>query len=290
MARTIGNPGSWVVQAFAGAGRHLGENTAALGGHRRTTTDVTVRDIGLDDLRAALRKGAEDFAAFRTDVLMLCLIYPFVGLCLAWLAWSGGHIALIFPLVAGFALIGPVAAVGFYELSRRREAGLPAGWGNALSALSGPVTTPILALGAYLFALFVAWMIAAWWIWRLTLGPDLPASAMGFASEVLTTGAGWTMMLIGLAVGFVFAAVVLATSLVAFPMILDRHAGLPEAVATSLAVTRRNPRTVAAWGAIVAVSLLLGAIPALLGLAFVLPVLGHATWHLYRRAVGTGRG
>lgn len=289
MARTIGNPGSWLVQGFAGAGRQLSENTAALGGHDRSSAPVQVREIGTEDLRAALRRGAEDFAVFRTDVLVLCIVYPFVGLSLAWLAWSGGQVALIFPLVAGFALIGPLAAVGFYEMSRRREAGLSAGWSDGFGALSGRVLAPVLALGFYLFAMFVAWMIVAWWIWRLTLGPEPPASVAAFAADVFTTGPGWAMMLIGIGVGFLFAVTVLATSVVAFPMILDRHVGLPEAVATSLAVTRRNPRTVLTWGAIIAVSLVLGALPALLGLVFALPILGHATWHLYRRAVGPAR-
>jgi uncharacterized membrane protein len=285
MAKTIGNPASWLAQAFAGAGHHISENAASLGGHGAETGAIAVREIELGDLRQALRRGVEDFAAFRTDVLMICLIYPFVGLCLAAIAFNGGHLALIFPLVAGFALIGPVAGVGFYELSRRREAGQEAGWGDAFAVLSGPSLGPILVLGAYLFALFVAWMIVAWWIWRLTLGPELPASLAGFADQVLTTPDGWAMIVVGIGAGFLFAASVLAMSLVAFPLLVDRDVGLPAAVATSLAVARKNPRTVAAWGAIVAVSLVIGAIPALLGLVVVLPVLGHATWHLYRRVV-----
>lgn len=290
MAKTIGNPGSWLAQIFAGAGHHVSESAASLGGRGAEAGEIAVREITMDDLREALRRGAEDFAAFRTDVLMLCLIYPFAGLCLAWLAFSGGQIALVFPLVAGFALIGPVAAVGFYELSRRREAGQKASWGDAFGFLSGPSLGPILVLGAYLFALFVTWMIAAWWIWRLTLGPEPPASAAAFTSDVLTTGAGWAMIVVGIGVGALFAASVLAMSLVAFPLLVDRHVGLPAAVATSVEVARKNPRTVAAWGAIVAASLAIGAIPALLGLVVVLPVLGHATWHLYRRAVAPPRG
>jgi uncharacterized membrane protein len=108
------------------------------------------------------RRGAEDFAAIRTDVSMLCLVYPFAGLLLAWLAFSGGLIALVFPLVAGFALVGPVAAMGLCELSRRREAGQKANWGDAFGFLSRPSLAPILVLGAYLVALFVAWMIVTW--------------------------------------------------------------------------------------------------------------------------------
>lgn len=288
MAKTIGNPASWVAQAFAGAGRHLGENAAALGG--ADTGAVELREITLGDLREALRRGAEDFAAFRTDVLALCLIYPFVGLALVWLSFSANQLPLIFPLAAGFALIGPLAAVGFYELSRRREKGQPAGWGDAFGFLSGPALGPVLVLGGYLLSLFVAWLVIAHWIWRLTLGPEPPESVAAFLGDVFFTPAGWAMIVIGCGVGFVLAAAVLAMSLVSFPMLIDRNVGVPVAVATSLAVARKNPRTVAAWGLIVAAALVAGSIPALLGLAIVLPLFGHATWHLYRRAVAPPGG
>lgn len=288
MAKTIGNPASWVAQAFAGTGRHLSENAAALGG--TDTGAVELREITLGDLREALRRGAEDFAAFRTDVLAICLIYPFVGLALVWLSFSTKQLPLIFPLVAGFALIGPLAAVGFYELSRRREKGLPAGWGDAFRFLSGPALGPVLVLGGYLLSLFVAWLVIAHWIWRLTLGPEPAVSVAAFLGDVFFTPAGWAMIVIGCGVGFVLAAAVLAMSLVSFPMLIDRNVGIPVAVATSLAVARKNPRTVAAWGLIVAAALVAGSIPALLGLAIVLPLLGHATWHLYRRAVSPPGG
>ena len=119
----------------------------------------------------------------------------------------------------------------------------------------------------------------------LTLGPEPPAGLGSFVTEMLTTGAGWTMMTVGIAVGFCFALAVLVGSIVTFPLLLDRDIGLVHAVETSINLTRKNPVTVLAWGFIVAVLLVIGSLPALLGLIFVMPVLGHATWHLYRRAV-----
>ena len=142
-----------------------------------------------------------------------------------------------------------------------------------------------MALAVYLFAMFVLWILAAMLIYSVTLGPEPPVTFWRFALDVLTTGAGWTMIILGMGVGFVFAAIVLVISMVSFPMLIDRRAGVPVAVATSLQVARQSPVTVAKWGLIVAVLMALGSIPFFLGLIIVLPILGHATWHLYRAAV-----
>jgi len=171
-------------------------------------------------------------------------------------------------------------------MSRRREAGLPASWGDAFAVLRSPRIGAMLVLSVGLFALFLTWLVVAHMVFLLTLGPDLPASVAVFLSEVFTTPAGWAMMLIGIAVGFVFAAVTLAATVVTFPMLVDRPVGLPLAIVTSLRVTGRNPGLVAVWGAVLAGLMVLGSLPFLLGLAVVLPVLAHASWHLYRRAVG----
>src|SRR5690606_34564045 len=125
--------------------------------------------------------------------------------------------------------------------------------------------------------------LAAHWLWLATMGPEAPESLAAFLGEVFTTPEGWTMIALGLLLGFLFAALVLATSVVSFPLLLDRPVGLPVAVVTSVRLARQNPRTVALWGLIVAVALFLGALPLLVGLAVVMPVLGHATWHFYRR-------
>jgi uncharacterized membrane protein len=110
-------------------------------------------------------------------------------------------------------------------------------------------------------------------------------SVGAFVSDVLTTRAGWTMIVVGCGVGFLFAALVLTISVVSFPLLLDRDVGVEAAVATSARVVRTNPVAMAAWGLIVAAGLVVGSLPLLLGLVIVMPVLGHATWHLYRRVV-----
>ncbi|MDS9468918.1 DUF2189 domain-containing protein [Paracoccus sp. MBLB3053] len=280
---TIGNPLSWSAQRLAKLGRSAGEAMDGIGSH--DTTLPGINDIGPRDIGAALRRGIDDFAALRTDVVIAVALYPLIGFVIAAWALNAGQLHLLFPLAAGFPLVGPVAAIGLYEMSRRREQGEDASWTAALATITGRVLGPVLSLGCLLAAIFALWLFAAHGIWAVTLGPEPYDSLSGFLRATFTTSAGWMMIGIGCGVGFLFAAIVLCLSLVSFPMLIDRHVGVPVALATSLAVARRNPGATALWGLIVAVSLVLGMIPLFVGLIVVLPVLGHATWHLYRRAV-----
>ena len=140
-------------------------------------------------------------------------------------------------------------------------------------------------LGLMLIALFLLWLVVAQIIYLVTLGPQPPASVASFLSDVFTTGAGWTLIIVGIGVGFLFALLVLAVSVVSFPLLLDRNVGIGTAVSTSMRAVAANPGVMALWGLIVAGGLVLGSLPLFVGLVVVLPVLGHATWHLYRKVV-----
>lgn len=251
----------------------------------RYTAPPVVRRIEAADLREVLAKGLDDFGAYRTDVIFLCLIYPVIGLVLARLAFGYGMLPLLFPLASGFALVGPVAAVGLYEMSRRREQGIDITWADAFAVVRSPAFGAITVLGLVLLAIFLLWLAAAYLIYQATLGPEPPASIASFVRDVFMTGAGWTMIVAGVGVGFLFALLVLTISVVSFPLLLDRDVGLYTAVLTSIRAVLTNPGPMALWGLIVAAGLVIGSIPLFLGLIIAIPVLGHATWHLYRKVV-----
>lgn len=269
-----------VTHSVVGIGRrsHVGAQAAA-----RTAPEV--RRVSTADLMDCLRKGFGDFAAARADVLFIAVIYPIAGLVIAAMAFRYDWLPMVFPLLSGFALIGPVAAVGLYEISRRRERGEPADWSAAAGVFRSGAIGAIVGMALVLAAIFVAWLATAYQISLIAFADGLPVSVAVFVREVTATGEGWRMALVGLATGFVFAAVTLALSVVSFPLILDRQVHLDVAIGTSLRVVAANPGTMAAWGLIVAGALVLGMLPAMVGLIVVLPVLGHATWHLYRKAV-----
>jgi len=246
---------------------------------------LNIRKIGLADLRYALARGLDDFLAMPSHAVFLCLIYPVVGFVLARLVLGYNVLPLLFPLAAGFALVGPFAALGLYEMSRRREAGLDVSWRHALDVFRSPSIGAIAALGLLLVAIFLTWIAVAQAIYVANFGYTPAAAMSGFIQQVFTTRAGWALIVVGNGAGFLFAVLVLTLSVVSFPLLLDRDVGAATAILTSVRAVMANPFSMAVWGLFVAVLLAIGSLPALFGLAVVMPVLGHATWHLYRRVV-----
>lgn len=244
-----------------------------------------IRRINVSDLRDALAKGVADFYAMPTHAMFLCIIYPVVGFVLARLTFGYSILPLLYPLVSGFALVGPVAALGLYELSRRKEAGLGTSATHALDVLQSSSAGAIVALGLLLFAIFMIWVAIANAIYISNFGYASPPSVKAFLYDVLTTRAGWTLIIVGNGVGLLFAIVVLTISVVSFPLLLDRDVGAAVALLTSIRAVVRNPLTMIVWGLIVAALLVIGSLPLFFGLTIVVPVLGHATWHLYRKVV-----
>jgi len=249
------------------------------------STAFVVSKISLADLGSALRLGWEDFKAIPTHAIVLCVMYPVLGLVLFRLVLGYSVLPLLFPLAAGFALIGPFAALGLYELSRRRERGEEPGAWDAMQVLRAPSFGAMLELGVLLFVLFGVWIAAADAIYIATFGYAPAANIPDFAERVLTTPEGWTLIIVGCGVGFLFAVAALCISVVSFPLMLDRRATAIDAIRTSIRAVMLNPIEIAAWGLVVAVLLALGSLPFFVGLCVVLPVLGHATWHLYRKLV-----
>ncbi|MGI9385210.1 MAG: DUF2189 domain-containing protein [Methyloligellaceae bacterium] len=260
-------------------------NANAIGTAQADAALPAVRKIGPADLKEALSRGLDDFRAKPSHVIFICLIYPLIGLVLARLTFGYDMLPLLFPLMAGFVFVGPIAALGLYELSRRREQGLEITWRHAFGVFRSRSIGAILALGAVLLAIFFAWLGAAQTIYTLTFGDAVPTSITGFARDVLITRQGWMLIVLGNGIGLLFAVLVLAISVVSFPLLLDRPVGAAAAALTSVKACLANPIAMALWGLIVVVGLVIGSLPFFVGLTIVLPVLGHATWHLYRRVV-----
>jgi uncharacterized membrane protein len=280
----IRNPVEWLF-GQADLAENIGAAEPAEYWNSWKTGEPVIRKISTRDLAKALRLGLNDFAAARTDVAFLCLIYPVIGLFLAAVTARGNLLPLLFPVASGFTLVGPFAAVGLYEISRRREMTGSANWLAAFDVFRSPAIGAISLLGAMLIGLFLLWLAVALGIYDATLGPQPPASIAAFITALFTTQTGWAMIAAGLAAGAGFAVAVLAISVVSFPMLLDRPVSLGTAIRSSIYAVRRNPGPMALWGLIIAGGLFLGSLPCFLGLIVVLPVLGHATWHLYRRVV-----
>jgi uncharacterized membrane protein len=284
---TIKNPIEWSGAQFVSAA-HAAEAVGRSIDHMRDVAHSpapAIRQINSGDIWQSLRAGFSDFEAYRSDVIFLSVIYAVVGLVLARVAFGSELLPLLFPLASGFAIIGPLAAVGLYEMSRRREQGAEVSWANAFDVLKAPAIAGIAALGLILIAVFLVWLLVAWAIFEATLGPNLPPAVAPavFARAVLFTAPGQEMIVMGMSVGFIFALLAMMLSVVSFPLLLDRDTGLDTAIVTSFRAVLANPGAMALWGLIVATVLLIGSALAFVGLMVAVPVLGHATWHLYRK-------
>jgi uncharacterized membrane protein len=248
-----------------------------------------VRPITDADIRWALREGWGDYRERRGELLLLPLIYVAVGILAAFMGFRANLFPLLFPLAAGFALVGPIAAAGFYELARRREAGEPSHWNHFFDPLFGPARWPLIGLSAALAVLFLCWLWVASAIYSATLATLGEAPPAEFLRRLFTTPEGLRLVLVGNGVGALFAFAALLISAFSFPMAVDvrshRSVDPLSAIGTSIAVFARSPVAVLKWGLVVAALLLLGSIPLFVGLMVALPVLGYSTWHLYTRAV-----
>jgi len=243
-----------------------------------------IRSIAVDDITMALREGADDFRAMPAFGMAIGLLFALGGMAMLWLALRMDMVVLIFPMLAGFALVGPFAAMGLYEASRRRDAGQSVGLGDLFSVERATTNVNVLFLGfILLFALFV-WLRMALLIYALFYGlSPLPIDAL--LADVFTTTRGFSFLLVGNAVGAAFAFVVFSITVVSFPYMLEKNVDPVTAVALSVSAVAKNVLPLAGWGLFVAVALAVSWAPFFLGLIVVLPVLGHATWRLYKRMI-----
>jgi cytochrome c oxidase subunit 2 len=293
MPETIRNPVEWLSDEV----REVAKGVGLAGRSVRRTSEhlvsprLAVNRIAVHDLKDALIKGFDDFGAYRTDILFLIVIYPIISLVIVSASFNYELIPLLFPLASGSVIMGPFVGVFLYEMSRRRELNFERhhednhSWANALSVIRSRNFGAIMLLGAILVALYLVWLGVSWWLYRAISGPQPLYSVGKFVQDLFLTEAGWWLIGLGCGLGLLFAALALIITNVAFPLLLDRQVGLATAIQTSIRAALTNPIPIAAWGMIVAAGLVIGAIPLFIGLVVVMPVLCHATWHLYRKLV-----
>jgi uncharacterized membrane protein len=252
-------------------------------GQRRDLPKIA--KVTAEDIAASLRAGISDFLARPVMSGFFGLFYALFGILLVWsLVWLE-KIWTIVPAVVAFPLVAPFAAAGLYEMSRRSQAGLDFGWTEILTVMADQRKRE---MGWMAFVtLFILWV---WFyqvrLWLAILLQDASFSDLdGFLNAVFFTPQGWTFLAVGTGVGALLSAVLFTLTVMAMPMLLDREIDFVSAMLTSIRVVTENPVIMLSWAAIISVTTLLSLVPAFLGLIFTLPILGHATWHLYRRVV-----
>ncbi|MEQ8857967.1 MAG: DUF2189 domain-containing protein [Pseudomonadales bacterium] len=252
---------------------------------RLSSSDIEVRRITTRDLWLALQAGYADFGARPTFGVFLILVYPLSALLFTLFLQGTDLPYLAFPMLAGFTLLGPVVSLALFELSRRREAGLDLTWRGAFEFVHYPTFAGMLALTLVMAVLYVGWLFMAEFLYFGLFGANPPASLAEFGARLIGTEPGIALILYGNALGLIFAFVALSISVVAFPLLLDKPVSFLTAVGTSIRAVASNLYVMLLWGVIVVALLAGGALVLLVGLAAVLPILGHATWHLYRRLI-----
>jgi uncharacterized membrane protein len=246
---------------------------------------IPVRKISNEDLRRSLMQGIEDFREMRGDLVFAGLIYTFIGIAAAVMTTNAPLMPFFLPIVAGVGLLGPVSAVGFYELARRRQAGLESGWKHFFDVRKRPAADDMGIVAGLLLAIFFLWLLAAGALYIALFGWATPTSITGFFGMVFTTPRGWALIVSGLVIGALFGWIVLAISVASLPMLVDCDVSAAEAVSASWRAAHANKSEMIRWGLIVGGLLVLGSIPLFVGLAVVLPWLGYSTWHLYTRLI-----
>ena len=252
--------------------------------HDRAEYLPTIRRPAIDDMKAALAAGWADFRAEPLFGLTIGGVYTLGGLLILYVVNRLGYGFLGFPIMAGFALIGPFAAISLYQVSRLREQGEKVTWAKVAAGLTPGVMRECYYLGILLIFLLAIWLKSGAVVYAIFFGMRL-LSLPAFTEAVLTTSAGYGFLLLGHMIGAGFAILVFSMSVVSFPMMVDRGIDFVSALITSIRTVRLNPVLMLGWGAFIGLALLAGFLTFFIGLMVVLPLLGHASWHLYRRLV-----
>lgn len=240
------------------------------------------RTLSFDDLRAALRAGIADYRYAPGFGVPFAAFYVLGGLFLIFVA--GGFVWQTVILALGFPLFAPFAAIALYEVSRRIEAGEPLDWMRIYSVVWAERGGQVPWLGALIVIYFLFYSFLAHMTFALFMGLSAMTN-ISSSFEAFLTPEGISMIATQLGMGAVLGLLLYALTVMSIPYALDRDVDFITAMITSFCVVRDNPVVMLSWAALLGLGLALAMIPVFLGLFIVLPVMGHASWHLYRRAL-----
>lgn len=255
-----------------------------------TTAEVplpNIKPVTRDDIRAAFKAGLADFQRAPVYGLFFGLVFSVVGIAIAWALFRGEAGYWIFPIAAGFPLLGPFAAVGLYEVSRRLEAGEPLAWGPILAAGFRQKNSQLPLFAVFTVFSFLVWIVLARVVFALSFGTSTMTNVLS-SFDLFFTGPGILMLIVGSIVGAALAALLFSVSVISVPLLLDRDIDVITAMITSFTAAVENRDAMLYWGAIVAAATVIAMLPLFVGMILVFPALGHASWHVYRAAVETG--
>lgn len=244
-----------------------------------------IRSVNAGDISAALNAGWADFLAapryglFFGGFYVLGGIFIFLCLVVFDMRW------MIFPVAIGFPLAGPFAAAGLYEVSRRLERGQPLVWREILSVVVKQQRREFGWMAFTTLFIFWVWMYQVRLLLAVFLGSQSFSTLEGFAGLIISTNAGVSFIMVGSLIGLVLALVLFSVSVISMPLLLDRDVDFVTAMITSVATVFRNPVPMLGWGILITAVVIISMVPAFLGLLVTFPVLGHATWHFYKRAI-----
>lgn len=244
-----------------------------------------VNRVTPSDILEALDAGIRDFRAAPQYGLFFGAFYAAAGWLLIGLLTYFELPYLAYPLATGFALFAPFAATGLYDVSRRLETGEELSWSAVLGSVKAVSGKELAWMAVVTVFTLIIWLDIAAFLFFAFMGFG-GGTTDNLINEILTTSRGWVFLTIGNIVGAALAAIVFSYSAVSFPMLYDRKVDFVTAMVTSVKVALRNPYAMAIWAIIIGVHLALSLVSLFAGLIIVLPILGHATFHVYRKAVG----
>lgn len=249
-----------------------------------TPTAPEITKVEFADLGHALRMGWRDLTRAPLLGLAFAAVYVAGGWLILWATTTKGQIWWTQPASAGFPILGPFIACGYYEISRRLEAGEPLTLGGVFGVIWQQKDRQIPSMAAVIVVFFLFWNFLAHMIFALFLG-NAPMTNISSSLAVFATAEGMLMLGVGTLVGAVFATLLFSLTVVSLPMLLDREVDFVTAMLTSFALVQHNPGVMLTWGALIAGALFAGMLTGFVGLFLALPLFGHATWHLYRRTI-----